>query len=152
MSFPQPGFSGAVSHATCPRTMESLRDLARLQHDVQRLAQHSRPPSAEYPLLNVYQNAEEVVLTSEAPGLDPAAIDLEVAAETLTVRGQRPVWGPEPGQPETVEFSRTVKLPFPVDSQSAEAAYERGVLTIRLKRPVSQQAQGAGGGWLSGAD
>lgn len=117
------------------------RDLARLQHDVQRLAQQSRPPSTEYPLFNVYQNAEEVVLTSEAPGLDPAAIDLEVAAELVTVRGQRPVWAPEPGQPETVEFCRTVKLPFAVDSQSAEAGYERGVLTVRLKRPVSQQAR-----------
>jgi HSP20 family protein len=117
------------------------RDLARLQHDVQRLAQHSRPPSAEYPLINVYQNAEEVVLTSEAPGLDPATIDLEVAAELVTVRGRRPVWAPEPGQPEAVEFSRAVKLPFPVDSQSAEAAYERGVLTVRLKRPVSQQSR-----------
>jgi HSP20 family protein len=117
------------------------RDLARLQHDVQRLARHNRPADAEYPPFNVYQNAEEVVLTSVAPGLDPAGIDLEVGAEAVTVRGQRPVWSPEPGQPETVEFSRTLKLPFPVDSQAAEAGYERGVLTVRLKRPLSQQSR-----------
>lgn len=114
------------------------RDLARLQHDIQRLAQNSRPSQPEYPPLNVYQNAEGFVLKAEAPGLDPAAIDIDVSGETVTVRGQRPVWAPETGQPETLEFSRTLQLPFVVDAQSAEARYERGVLTVRLQRPAAQ--------------
>lgn len=114
------------------------RDLARLQHDLQRLSRHSQPSQAEYPPLNVYQNAEGLVLTSEAPGLDPATLEVEVVGETVTLRGKRPVRLPATGQPETVDFARTVQLPFAVDSQSAVASYERGVLIVRLKRPAAQ--------------
>ena len=38
------------------------------------------------------------------------------------------------GRPDA-SINRTVELPFAVDPQSAEANYEKGVLTIRLHRP-----------------
>ena len=116
------------------------RDLARLQHDVQQLA---RPLAAvaEYPPVNLYQTNTEIQLQAELPGVDPATFDIDVAGDSVTISGERPVWFPAEGQPATTRFHRTLPLPFTVDTQSATATYDRGVLTLKLCRPDSQQSR-----------
>jgi HSP20 family protein len=42
-------------------------------------------------------------------------------------------------QSEPERFRRSVALPFDVDPATAQATYDRGVLTVRLNRPTHQQ-------------
>jgi HSP20 family protein len=97
------------------------------------------------PAVNLWQNDSGLVLTMELAGVDPDALDLTITRNAVTVRGERPVekldektsWIRRE-RPET-PFHRTIELPVEVDPQSAEAACEKGVLTIRLHRPVEQR-------------
>ena len=65
------------------------------------------------------------------PGVDPAAIDISVDDDVLTVRAER-----KPGDdaaPETVQ--REVDLSDKLDTDRLDAGYDNGVLTLRI--PIS---------------
>jgi HSP20 family protein len=97
-------------------------------------------PMAWSPAVDVYETAEDVVILAEVPGVDPAAIDLAVNGNLLSLRGSK-----EPGaeQPESVAharerrfgaFHRQVTLPNDVDTDKAQAEATNGVLKIRLPK------------------
>jgi HSP20 family protein len=39
--------------------------------------------------MNIHTGEEDVIITAEIPGIDPADIDLTVTGDTLTIRGTR---------------------------------------------------------------
>ena len=100
-----------------------------------------------YPAINVWTNQEGAVVTAELPGFDPANIDIAVAGETLTLNGSR--------QPDEVaenvkyhrqergagNFTRTIQLPFPVESDGVEALFEKGILHISLPRAEADKTK-----------
>ncbi|HEX6987240.1 MAG TPA: Hsp20/alpha crystallin family protein [Planctomycetaceae bacterium] len=104
---------------------------------------------AEGPSFNVYSGENGVILTAELPGFDPDAFDISVQGDTVTVRGKR---GDETAENVryhlrergAVEFEKSFRLPFPVDADKTEAAYERGVLTVKLHRPEEQKPRKIG--------
>ena len=71
----------------------------------------------------------------------PEDLDVTVQGNTITLRGRRTANPLQDGESYirrerfSAEFTRTVELPFEVDPQSAEANYEKGVLTLLLLRP-----------------
>jgi len=79
-------------------------------------------------------------VTAELPGVDPNNLDISVINETLTLRGSRKP--PELKEGETFhrrerlfgEFTRTLQLPFRVDSNAVEAHVKNGVLIVKLPR------------------
>ncbi|WP_328476616.1 Hsp20/alpha crystallin family protein [Actinoplanes sp. NBC_00393] len=80
----------------------------------------------------------------DLPGVDPDSIDLTVERNVLSVRAER-----RRAQRDGVEqviserpmgtFSRQLLLGDTLDTEKLEAAYENGVLTIRI--PVSDRAK-----------
>ena len=125
-------------------TWNPWKDFERLQADVGRLFSGDLSHwdrTRAYPAVNVYQSADGAILTAEIPGLTPEAVDITVNPQSVTLRADRKAAVVAEGESWSrkerpdAPFSRTVDLPFPVDPQSAEAAYEKGVLTIRLNRP-----------------
>ena len=80
----------------------------------------------------------EVVL--DLPGLDPAALKIDLENETLTVQADRKQ--PTPAQGATLHrsersfgtFFRSFRLPRTVDASRVEARYEHGVLTVALPK------------------
>jgi len=79
-------------------------------------------------------------------GVDPAQVDVALVEDVLVVRGERRrsgsgrrayqhaeiAWGP---------FERRLRLGVSVDAASASAAYENGILRIRLPLAPSPPAQ-----------
>jgi HSP20 family protein len=118
--------------------------MERLRREMNRLFTDWAPGSRwgaapAYPAMNVWTHEEGVVVTAELPGVAPEDIEISVVNETLTVSGAR--------QPDAVEgatyhrrersqgrFTRSFQLPFRVESDQVEAAFERGVLHITLPR------------------
>jgi HSP20 family protein len=95
---------------------------------------------ATYPAMNVWGNAEQVRVEAELSGIDPAALELTVTGNTLTLEGDRPE---EALSDKDVRyrrerpagrFLRTVQLPFEVDDSATTAYYEHGVLKMVLPR------------------
>lgn len=94
------------------------------------------------PAINYRNNGEDAVVTAEIPGIDPKDIDISVKGRTLTISGERR--REEPGEGENYllrerwqgRFSRTVELPFSVESEKVQARFHNGVLSITL--PIAE--------------
>jgi HSP20 family protein len=107
-------------------------------------ADHSHEWSKEEPggelAVDVFQNADAIVVKALIAGVPPGSIDIALTREMLTISGKREeereveednyfrrelYWG---------AFSRTILLPEEVDVDLAEASEKHGILTIRLPK------------------
>jgi len=129
------------------RVWDPWRELGQLQNEVSRVLAGARALAGsgdrEVPPVNLYVNEQEVLLTLEMPGIDPAKIDVTVTGDTVTLRGERTIETGKDGETfhrrerPSGRFNRELELPFEVDPSKTEASYERGVLKVRLGRPES---------------
>jgi HSP20 family protein len=129
------------------RVWDPWRELGQLQNEMSRVLAGVRPLTGsgdrEVPPVNLYVNDQEVLLTLEMPGIDPAKVDVTVTGSTVTLRGERTVETGHDGETfhrrerPSGRFNRELELPFEVDPSKTEATYERGVLKVRLGRPES---------------
>lgn len=126
------------------------REMDRLQREMNRLmdgisGSESGTVSRGFPALNVWANEEHALITAEVPGIDVDDLDISIVGDTLTLTGRRPL-------PETDgdvqwhrherwhgDFSRSLQLPFKIDSDNVEATYEDGVLRVTLPRAEEDQ-------------
>jgi HSP20 family protein len=98
-----------------------------------------------YPALNVGGTPSSVEIYAFAPGLDPAALDVQYEKGTLTIAGERKEVGvPEKatvhiGERFAGRFRRVVSLPDDVDPASIQAKYSDGVLHISIQRTAEAQ-------------
>ncbi|MCC7421522.1 MAG: Hsp20/alpha crystallin family protein [Planctomycetaceae bacterium] len=127
-------------------TWNPWKDLERLHSDVSRLfGDRAWDRTRAYPAVNVHQGENELYLTAEIPGLNPEALDITVNPQSVTLKADRKPVELKEGEAWSrkerpdASINRTVELPFAVDPQSAEAKYEKGVLTIRLNRPMEHR-------------
>lgn len=124
------------------RSWSPFGELRSLQREMNRLfdGYDSGTAMSRFPALNVWGNADNVVVTAELPGLQVDDLDLSVVNNQLTITGERK--GDKPAEDSvchrceraTGSFTRTVRLPFAVENDKVAAAYENGVLTITLPR------------------
>jgi len=129
------------------RIWDPWHEIGQLQNEMSRMLAGARAcggfDQREFPPVNLYVNDHDLLLTLEIPGIDPAKVDVTVAGDTVNLRGERPAEAVQPGQGfhrrerPVGQFSREVRLPFEVDPSKTEAAYDRGVLTVRMTRPES---------------
>jgi HSP20 family protein len=117
------------------------REIHRAQRDVSSFfSLPRRRPLAAYPPMNIHTGEEDVIITAEIPGIDPADIDLTVTGDTLTIKGTRKAQETKPGETwhrrerGAGNFFRTVQLPYNVDGNKVQAGYVNGVLKIELPR------------------
>lgn len=122
------------------------REMDRLQREMNRLMDGvSRPASRGFPALNVWANEEHALITAEVPGIDVEDLDISIVDDTLTLSGQRSL--PQTGDDVQWhrherwhgDFSRSLQLPFKIDSDNVEATYEDGVLRVTLPRAEEDQ-------------
>lgn len=93
-----------------------------------------------WPAVNVAEDKDEIVVTAELPGVDEKDVSIELEDQYLTLRGQT-----ETEQEKSdrrwarIErctgcFERVIELPAEVLEEDARASFERGILTIRLRK------------------
>ena len=103
------------------------------------------PPSAEFPAVNVWVSGDAAVVTTETPGVDPKSIDISVAGKTLTIRGSRNPEDLREGDSYhrrerwSGQFTKTVEMPFPIETNKVEAKFSRGVLHITAPRAETEK-------------
>jgi HSP20 family protein len=96
------------------------------------------------PPVDVFEEAENIRITAEIPGVQPEDIQISLEGNTLTVRGTKQQQAEE--RTERMHryertygvFERAFTLPASVDPKDIKANYEHGVLTITL--PKSEKA------------
>jgi len=96
--------------------------------------------------VDVLDEDDAFVVRADLPGYEPDDIDVQLEDDhRVTVSAMRETEETtEEGdyvrrERHTEQVERTVKLPAPVDGQSAEASYENGVLTVRLGKETADE-------------
>jgi HSP20 family protein len=95
--------------------------------------------------MDAWRAGETFVVAFDLPGVDPAAIELDVERNVLTVKAERrPVAAGENAEMQVAErplgvFSRQLFLGDTLDVDHIEASYEAGVLTLRI--PIAEKAK-----------
>ncbi|MDE2613280.1 MAG: Hsp20/alpha crystallin family protein [Burkholderiales bacterium] len=100
-----------------------------------------------YPALNVGSTPTSVDVFAFAPGLDPAAIEVNLERGVLTLAGERKAQAPASDAKTTVHlderfagrFRRVLSLPDDIDPESVAASYVDGVLHVAIKRREAAQ-------------
>jgi len=106
----------------------------------------SRPASdgsAAMPM-DAYRRGEDVWVHFDLPGVSAESIDIDVERNVLTVTAERAWENQEGDQLYSNErrqgtFRRQVNLGEALDTENIEAAYDSGVLTLRV--PVAEVAK-----------
>ena len=97
------------------------------------------------PAVDVYEDAQKLVLKLEVPGLEEKDLDVRVENQTLTVKGERKFEKEEKEENfHRIErrygtFYRAFTLPSTVDAQNVAATYNAGVLKLELKKRAEAQ-------------
>jgi HSP20 family protein len=92
------------------------------------------------PAVDVYEDAQQLVLMLEVPGIQQADLDIRLENQTLLVKGERRFERSEKEENyHRIErrfgtFARSFTLPQTVDTESVTAGYDAGVLTITLAK------------------
>ncbi len=92
------------------------------------------------PVVDVSENAHEIVLQAELPGMTKEDIDIQLSGDTLTLRGERKLQQAARGERfHRIErqygaWQRTFQIETPIDTPRVTAAYEDGVLTVHLPK------------------
>ena len=123
--------------------------LEHLQRDMQQPVDWS--PSIRgwsrdgFPAMNVGGTPGSVEIYAFAPGIDPAALDVQIEKGVLTVAGERKADpAPEKASVHIDErfagrFRRVVTLPDDADPNAVQASYRDGVLHITVARRQAAQ-------------
>src|SRR5438552_16883303 len=91
-----------------------------------------------YPAVNVWEDAENVFVEAELPGLEPKDLEIHVTGgDQLTLKGERKQEVPENGVVHRQErgfgnFVRVLTLALPVNPDRVDARVENGVLLRKL--------------------
>lgn len=93
-----------------------------------------------YPPLNMYEDAEQLIIKAELPGVAASDMDISLEGDTLTLQGRR---DPLPYDDKVSyhrreitrgSFSRAIALPTKIDQESIVAKLANGILTITLAK------------------
>lgn len=97
--------------------------------------------------IDVHQTPSHIVVESTIAGVKPENLDIEITAESVTIKGSRDhdeevkdedyiyqecFWG---------RFSRSIILPQEIDPDGSEASLKNGVLKIRLPKVNKEKSK-----------
>jgi HSP20 family protein len=101
--------------------------------------------TSEFPLVNIWVDDEDAILTTEIPGVDASSVDISVAGKVISLKGKR---NPEPDEEGASyhrrerwygNFAKTVELPFNVETNAVEASFQKGILTVKLPKAHTEK-------------
>jgi HSP20 family protein len=132
--------------------LDPLSGLLNLQSELERFMRNPAfmtGPSGlgAYPPINIFDSAEGALIVAEAPGLDPAKLNVTGAGRALSISGERVFepdgkrWAYHRRELRAGKFARTIQLPEDYEANRAEARYESGLLIIHVPRAEHAKPQ-----------
>jgi len=121
---------------------DTLRELEGMRRTLRRF---DVPSTFEFPAINMWVSENNATVTTEIPGIDPSALEISVVNDSLTLRGSRQTEDLKEGESYhrrerwSGQFTKTLKLPFAVESGKVEARFSKGVLFISLPRAEAEK-------------
>jgi len=97
------------------------------------------------PAVDVVESDKAYEITAELPGMDEKNIEVKVANDVLTIKGERQEEKEEKKKDYYLRersfgsFERSFGLPEGVDADKIEASFKKGVLTLTLPKKLEAQ-------------
>lgn len=91
-----------------------------------------------YPSLDCYMKGNQFIVHADIPGVDPKDVDISVAGNVLTIRGERKADIEEKKEgflfreASYGSFERVLTLPEGADTTKVHASYRNGVLELTM--------------------
>ncbi|MCL6451545.1 MAG: Hsp20/alpha crystallin family protein [Acetobacteraceae bacterium] len=122
-----------------------FEELAGYRHGVGRLFPEGGWPVWEglgYPAVDMYETGDEVVLSADLPGYDPARLQVSVSSNQVLLSGEvgtereegRPREDYHRRERRWGAFHRAIGLPARVNPEGARATYRHGLLELRMPK------------------
>ncbi|MDR2199327.1 MAG: Hsp20/alpha crystallin family protein [Deltaproteobacteria bacterium] len=103
--------------------------------------------SGVFPLINVGEDEDHIVISAELPGVSAEDLDISVKNDTVTIKGEKKV-GPHPAEANFYRkerhegvFSRALGLPVKIDAEKVEAVFKNGILTVTLPKAAEAKSR-----------
>jgi HSP20 family protein len=132
-----------------------MRDMFNFRHQLNHLFDDAFSPSVWddagmsvrdwNPIVDVYDNDENIVIKAELPGIDKKDINIDVKDGVLTLKGERSydneVKKDKYYRRERLfgKFERAFRLPADIDPGKISADYNDGILKIDIPKPEQQK-------------
>lgn len=121
------------------------RELSTIQREMDELFKrtfgglsHGVLKGGWYPSLEGFLKGDTLVVKADLPGMDPKDVDISIAGNTLTIKGERKTEKKEEKgdyffcETSYGSFERTLTLPEGVNTDKVHASYRNGVLEITM--------------------
>jgi len=100
------------------------------------------------PRMDVREDEKEIVLSAELPGVDEKDIQVALTEDVLTIKGEKKSERREEKKDDGYTltersfgaFQRTLRLPFTVGENAVSATFDKGVLTVTVRKPPAKAA------------
>ena len=134
--WPSFGFADFGSHRVAQGQLR--RELEKLFGEVERSAPVGDATSS------FRDDGANFVLRADVPGLSEGDVQISVAGDTVTLRGERKVAVPEGysthrRERSAVSFAKSFQLPTRIDAEKVVATLKHGVLTLTLPKAADAQ-------------
>jgi HSP20 family protein len=97
------------------------------------------------PPVDIFENADELLIVADVPGVGTDGIDLRVENDTLTLSARRPDRHDESPalvrEYDEVDFSASFRIPAGIDTSAIVAETKSGTLVIRLPKAAAAKAR-----------
>jgi HSP20 family protein len=99
------------------------------------------------PRIDVSETDKEVTVEAELPGVDEKDLDLSLADDVLTIKGEKKREREEKKELYQLtersygRFHRSMRLPFEPDPKKVKATFKAGVLTVTVPKPPEVKAK-----------
>lgn len=131
---------------------DPFRDMRGLQSEMNRMFSdrfrgEEAFGTAWNPKIDIFENADSMVLEAELPGMKREDFELSFENNVLTLKGERKFEKHDDGdnyhrvERAYGEFSRSFTLPHTVTVENAKAEFENGMLTVTLKKREETKAR-----------
>ena len=95
------------------------------------------------PAMDLAETKDAYVLRADLPGLSPEDVSIELENRVLSISGERKAEQLSEGagyrrvERSSGSFRRTLTLPAGVEAEAIGAAFDHGVLTVTVPKPVA---------------
>lgn len=127
-----------------------------LQHEIDRLFEDfsrgfptmaGNGATALMPSMDVTETDKEIEITAELPGLEEKDVQINIADNILTIRGEKKAEKEQKDKNYRLversygSFERTLELPEGVNADAIKASISKGLLKVTVPKPAPTQAK-----------
>lgn len=136
---------------------QPLREIQDVQREMNRLFDDMLTPvrgnggnglrGVFSPAAELEETADNYQLRLEVPGMQPNDLDIDVTAESVSIKGERKSEKTEKNNGGTHtefrygQFQRVIPLPGRIDNQNVTAEYQDGILHLTLPKAEDEKSR-----------